>query len=265
MNAANTWETLPPPAPLPPAETQGYVDHDGARIFHAIHGAGPPVMLLHETFGNGEHFGNQVPALVGAGYRAILIDSRGQGRSTRDARPFSYALMVSDVLVVMDALGLGKASFVGWSDGAIIGLILAMKHPERVTRAFAFGANMDPGGIAEGAFSLPIMRQAAEEARQDYIRLSETPNEFRTLSIGMTRMFRGDPNYTEADLALIRGPPIAIVHGEREEFIRPGHAEYLARAIPDASLIVLPDVSHFAPWQNPEGFNAAMLGFLAAP
>lgn len=73
-----------------------------------------------------------VPALVGSGYRTVLIDSRGHGRSTRDAQPFSYELMASDVLTVMDALHLEKASLVGWSDGVCTALIFAARDPSRI-------------------------------------------------------------------------------------------------------------------------------------
>jgi pimeloyl-ACP methyl ester carboxylesterase len=91
-------------APLPVASDQGYVDHDGARIWYATYGSGSPVILLHGGLGHSGNWGYQVPMLVGSGYRALLIDSRGHGRSTRDLRPFGYELMASDVLAVMDAL-----------------------------------------------------------------------------------------------------------------------------------------------------------------
>jgi pimeloyl-ACP methyl ester carboxylesterase len=84
--------------PLPVADDQSYVDHD------ATYGAGSPVILLHGGLGHSGNWGYQVPMLVGSGHRAVLIDSRGHGRSTRDLRPFTYELMASDVLAVMDAL-----------------------------------------------------------------------------------------------------------------------------------------------------------------
>src|ERR1700730_3787508 len=114
-------------APLPVTSDQGYVDHDGARIWYATYGSGSPVILLHGGLGNGGNWGYQVPALISSGYRAVLIDSRGHGRSTRDTRAFSYELLASDVLAVMDALRLEKAGLVGWSDGACSALILAAK------------------------------------------------------------------------------------------------------------------------------------------
>src|SRR5689334_9842523 len=107
-------------ASLPPTTEHGYTDHDGAGIWHASFGAGSPVILLHGGLGHSGNWGHQVPDLVATGHRVIVIDSRGHGRSTRDARPFSYALMASDVLAVMDRLGVGRAALVGWSDGAII-------------------------------------------------------------------------------------------------------------------------------------------------
>src|SRR6201990_1852796 len=103
---------------LPPTNDQGYVENDGARIWYATFGSGSPVVLLHGGLGHSGNWGYQVPALVGSGHRAVLIDSRGHGRSTRDARPFMYELMASDVLTVMDALHLEKPAVVGWSDGA---------------------------------------------------------------------------------------------------------------------------------------------------
>jgi pimeloyl-ACP methyl ester carboxylesterase len=93
------------------------------------------VILLHGGLGHSGNWGYQVPALVESGYRAVLIDSRGHGRSTRDALPFSYELMASDVLAVIDRLHLERAALVGWSDGACTALILAAKAPH-VQRAY---------------------------------------------------------------------------------------------------------------------------------
>ena len=73
--------------PLPAARAEGWVEHDGARIRYAVYGEGRPVILLHGGMGHGGNWGGQVPWLIDAGYRAVVIDSRGHGRSTRDARP----------------------------------------------------------------------------------------------------------------------------------------------------------------------------------
>src|SRR5512138_3090948 len=89
---------------LPETLDKGYVQNDGAQIWYAAYGSGAPVILLHGGMGHGGNWGYQVPALVQSGYRAVLIDSRGHGRSTRDARPYTYEQMASDVFAVMDSL-----------------------------------------------------------------------------------------------------------------------------------------------------------------
>jgi pimeloyl-ACP methyl ester carboxylesterase len=120
----------------PNPNDQGYVEHDGARLWYTIYGMGAPVILLHGGLGHSGNWGYQVPALISGGYRVVLLDSRGHGRSTRDTRPFSYELMASDVLAVMDALHIEKPSLVGWSDGACTALVLAARF-RCVLRAYS--------------------------------------------------------------------------------------------------------------------------------
>jgi len=245
---------------LPRAEQQGVLAHDGARLWYASHGSGPPVVLLHGGLGHSGNWGYQVPALLHAGYRVVLLDSRGQGRSTRDPRPYSYELLASDVLAVMDTLHLERAVLVGWSDGACTALVLARQAPERVTGVFFFACNMDPSGAKEFQ-PTPIVDRCFRRHTQDYQRLSPTPDQFTTLLEDLGRMQRTQPEYSVQDLAEIQAP-VVIVHGEHDEFIKRAHAEYLARSIPGARLVMLPGVSHFAPLQRPDQFNAAILDFL---
>lgn len=246
--------------PLPVTGEEGYVEHDGARIWYATFGSGAPVILLHGGLGHSGNWGYQVPALVSNGYRAITIDSRGHGRSTRDNRPYSYEWMASDALAVMDRLALEKAAFVGWSDGACTALILASEHPERVIGVFYFACNMDPSGTKEIEFG-PVIQRCFNRHVKDYGELSATPDQFEKFSEAVGLMQRTQPNYSADDLAQIR-VPVAIVHSEHDEFIRQEHAEYLAQTIPDSEFIFLPGVSHFAPLQRPDQFNSALLGFL---
>lgn len=140
--------------PLPEPDEQGFVENEGARIWYASHGSGPAVILLHGGMGNSGNWGYQVPAIVEAGYRAVVIDSRGHGRSTRDAREYSYQLMAADTRAVMDRLGIEKAAIVGWSDGADTALILAQETPERVAGIFFFACNVDDTGTKPFVFTL---------------------------------------------------------------------------------------------------------------
>jgi len=239
---------------------QGYVEHDGARIWYAAYGSGAPVILLHGGLGHSGNWGYQVPALIRDGNRVVVIDSRGHGRSTRDQRPFSYELLASDVAAVMDTLKIEQAGIVGWSDGACTALILASTAPARVAGVFFFACNMDPSGTKEFEFG-PIVQRCFNRHVKDYALLSPTPEQFDEFSEAVGLMQRTQPNYSADDLAQIR-VRVAIVHSEHDEFIKREHAEYLARHIPNAEFIYLPGVSHFAPLQRPEQFNSAMLAFL---
>jgi pimeloyl-ACP methyl ester carboxylesterase len=249
--------------PLPVTSDQGYVDHDGARIWYATYGSGSPVILLHGGLGHSGNWGYQVPTLVSSGHRAVLIDSRGHGRSTRDLRPFMYELMASDVLAVVDALHLEKAPFIGWSDGACIALILAMKAPARVAGVFFFGCNMDPSGAKEIVQPAPLLDRCLGRHARDYAQLSATPDQFKAFAAAVGQMQKTQPNYSARDMADIH-VPVAIVQSQHDEFIKPEHAEYLARSIPGAKFILLSGVSHFAPLQRPEQFNRVMQAFLAS-
>jgi pimeloyl-ACP methyl ester carboxylesterase len=246
--------------PLPGTNDQGYIENAGAHIWYAAYGSGSPVILLHGGLGHSGNWGYQVPALVESGHRAVVIDSRGHGRSTRDTQPYSYELMASDVLAVMDKLNLDKAAFVGWSDGACIALILASQVPVRVAGVFFFACNMDPSGTKEFEFT-PILGRCISRHKMDYAKLSSTPNEFDAFSEAVGLMQRTQPNYSAKDLAQIR-VPVTIVQSEHDEFIKREHAEYLARNIPNAEFVYLPGVSHFAPLQRPDQFNSAIFAFL---
>ncbi|MFM0482927.1 alpha/beta hydrolase [Paraburkholderia strydomiana] len=246
--------------PLPASNESGWVEHEGARIWYASQGNGTAVILLHGGLGHSGNWGYQVPALLAAGHRVVVIDSRGHGRSTRDARPYKYELMASDVLAVMDALALERAAIVGWSDGACVAMVLGMVAPQRVAGVFFFGCNMDPSGTKEFV-ATPVIDRCFSRHRQDYARLSATPDEFDAFVAAVSDMMKTEPNYFAHDLARIR-VPVVIAQSEHDEFITREHAEYLAGAIPGAELNVLPGVSHFAPLQRPALFNKAMIAFV---
>jgi pimeloyl-ACP methyl ester carboxylesterase len=246
---------------LPEGGAAAAVENDGARIWYASFGVGRPVILLHGGLGHSANFGKQVPALVAAGYRAITVDSRGHGRSTRDKHPYTYQLMASDVRAVMDALGLKSAALVGWSDGAATALVLAHDTPARSDGVFYFACNMDDSGTWPFEMT-PVIGRCYNRHVKDYAALSPTPDQFEAFAAAVQTMQSSQPNYSAADLASIR-TPVVIVQGDGEEFIRREHAEYLARTIPGAAFVLLPGVSHFAPVQRPEVFNAAVLEFLA--
>lgn len=245
---------------LPDTDNWGVVGTDGASIWYAVCGTGPAVVLLHGGLGHSGNWGYQVPALVESGRQVIVLDSRGHGRSTNDTDAYDYELMAGDVLAVMDELSLEQAALVGWSDGACTALITADKAPERVKGVFFFACCMDPGGGKEFVVT-PVIDRCFKRHRQDYTAISATPDQFDEFVQDVTVMMTTEPNYTAEDLGKIT-VSVAVVLGEHDEFVKPEHAAYLARSLPNAELIMLADVSHFAPLQRPAPFNRELLRFL---
>ncbi|MEO8810921.1 MAG: alpha/beta hydrolase [Rhodanobacter sp.] len=258
--AAERWQTLPSDPPPVTMTRHGHVETHGARLYYAIIGTGSPILLLHGSLGSSDDWGYQVGALA-AHHTVIVMDSRGQGRSTRDARPFSYDSMADDVLAVLDALKLNRIDVVGWSDGANIGLDLAMRHPARIGKQFAFGANASVSGLTGDPEKNPIFPQVMARMASDYARLSPTPKAFDALAGQMSTMWATQPNWSDAQLKTITSP-VWIVDGDHEEFIKREHTMHMAATIPGAGLLILPNVSHFALLQAPALFNAAVLQFL---
>jgi pimeloyl-ACP methyl ester carboxylesterase len=188
------------------------------------------------------------------------MDSRGHGRSSRNQEPYGYDMMASDVVALLDHLKIKKAAIVGWSDGAIIGLDIAMKHPERVSRLFAFAANSDPSGVADIASS-DVFNAYIARAGGEYKRLSPTPNEYKSIGAEITKMWESQPKWTGSDLAAIK-VPTWIVDGDHDEAIKRENTEFMAANIPDAGLLIQPEVSHFSFLQDPEQFTDDVLHFL---
>lgn len=235
---------------------------NGTEIAYAATGAGDPVVLVHGGDANSEHWAFQVQALAGQ-YQVILLDSRGHGRSPYNGGALTYAQLADDVLALLDLLGIERAHLVGWSDGGIIGLDLALRHPERLRKVVAFGANADLSGYRtdtgdEGA----IISAFGSHNDADYARLSPAPERHQAMIVALRQMWKTEPAYSSEELRTIT-TPFLIMAGADEEIIAEGHTRYLAGTIPGAELALLPNCGHFGHMQEPEAFNAAMLAFLA--
>jgi pimeloyl-ACP methyl ester carboxylesterase len=253
------WLTLPPTPTLPKAAESGLAPVNGVKLWYATFGRGEPVVMIHGGLANSNYWAHQVRALQNR-YRVIVLDSRGHGRSSRDAQPYGYDLMASDVIALMDYLKVGKAAIIGWSDGAIIGLDIAMKNPDRVSRLFAFAANSDPSGVADISKS-DVFNAFVARAGEEYKRLSPTPGEYSAFVDESKKMWDTQPKWTADDLAKIK-TPTWIVDGDRDEAIKRENTEFMAASIPNAGLLIQPQVSHFSFLQDPQQFSNDVLHFL---
>jgi pimeloyl-ACP methyl ester carboxylesterase len=259
-HTAEPWQTLPPtPAPIAYPRS-AHLSVNGIRLFYGEIGSGPPVLMLHGGLANSDYFGHQVRALADR-HRVIVVDSRGHGRSTRDDRPFGYDLLADEVLALLDVLAIAKTDIVGWSDGGIIALDIAMRHPNRVGRIFAFGANTSKSALKDGFDQNPVFAAYIKRAGEEYAKISPTPTEYEAFLDQIGRMWASEPEWSDAQLKTIRSP-VMVADGEHDEGIKREHTEYMAATIPGARLLLMPGLSHFAFLQDPERFNAALLQFL---
>jgi pimeloyl-ACP methyl ester carboxylesterase len=150
---------------------------------------------------------------------------------------------------------------VGWSDGAILGLDIAINHPERLTKLFAFAANSDPAGVADIGNS-PVFNAYIARAEKEYEGLSATPTEYKSFLDQISKMWATQPNFTKAQLGAIK-TPTWIVDADHDEAIKRENTEFMAAQIPASGLLLMPEVSHFAFLQDPQQFNDAVLHFMA--
>jgi pimeloyl-ACP methyl ester carboxylesterase len=259
-SATERWEVLPPTPAAIHSERSGQANANGISIYYAVYGKGSPVILLHGGLANADYWGNQIKALA-PHHAVIVMDSRGHGRSTRDSRLYGYDLMADDVVALMDVLKVPKADIVGWSDGAILGLDLAMRHPDRVNKIFAFAANTVTSGVKDGLEKNPTFAAFIERAGHEYEAHSATPKEYDAFVAQISKMWASQPNWTDAQLKAITAP-VLVADGDHDEAIKREHTEYIASTIPRAGLLILPNASHFAFLQDPALFNYAVLQFL---
>ncbi|MBF0687766.1 MAG: alpha/beta fold hydrolase [Cellulomonas sp.] len=218
-------------------------------------GSGPPLVMLH---GNGEDhhvFDKMVPAL-GVGRMLVGIDSRAHGRSARGEGPLRIATMADDVAHVLELLGLPAADLLGFSDGGNIGLELAIRHPDRVRRLVAVGANLFPEGMT--ARSLAGLRATHRVVAA----LAGAVPPLRVVAERFALMVH-DPSIEPEDLSHVRAPTL-VVTGERD-LVRPEHTRLIVESIPGARAAVVARAGHMLPTQAPQRLSALVADFLAEP
>jgi pimeloyl-ACP methyl ester carboxylesterase len=169
--------------------------------------------------------------------------------------------MAADVLQLMNYLKIPKISIVGWSDGGIIGLIMAIQNPERVNKLFTFGTNYNLSGYKSEPSDTAMAARFMARVRANYRKLSPTPDNFAGLMNALSKMYSTQPDLKPAEIETIKAPTV-IAFGEYEQFIKREHFQALAQLIPGARLVMLPNVSHGGPLQDPVHFHQAVMMLL---
>ena len=241
------------------------VEANGVRHHVEEAGSGDTVVLLHGGLGSSETFAAQVPALAER-FRVVAFDRRGHGRTPDVEGPFGYDAMLDDTVALLSALRIGRARIVGFSDGAILGLLMAVRRPELVERLVAIGGNAWPDGM-EPWFTTWLARAEAETYPQAYVdaygRLSpDGPSHWPVVFAKTKRMWLEEPSISEAELAGIEAPTL-VMAGDRD-LVSPEHSVVLYRTLPNARLAIVPGATHDVHEERPEVVNRLLVDFLTA-
>ena len=243
------------------------VEANGLQIGYEVHGAGPPLVLLHGATSSGrEDFAAQVP-LFSKAFLVIAPDARGHATTRWDAAAgWTYAQLVDDLAAFADALGLTTFHLLGFSMGAMTALQFAVRSPERLRTLVVAGITTQREPRASVARRLMdpewIDRNEPERAlalarRHDPV---QGPGAWRTLLPAIARDVASQPLLGPRDLRRIELPAMVAV-GDRDVFVPVDHAWGLARQLPDARLFVAPDCGHELMARKPALFNEACAEF----
>jgi pimeloyl-ACP methyl ester carboxylesterase len=244
-----------------------YVELDGIATYYEMHGAGDPVLLLHGGFCSIETLQPQIDELA-LGYQVHAPERPGQGRTADRDGPISFDAMVRDTLAYLSALGVPAAHVIGFSDGAITGLLLARDHPERVRSLVAISANLDPTGFVEDddAPSAPDDGPEPEGLspfHEAYHRLSpDGPEHVEVVLAKLMTMWQSEPQIAPASLAAITAPTLVLA-GQHDS-IRTDHTLEIARSVPGAQLAIVPGAGHMVMQERAAVVNLLLGEFLAS-
>lgn len=241
----------------------GYVDANGVHTYYDEHGSGEPLLLLHGGLVDGDSFAQQTPAFAER-FRVIVPDRRGHGCTADVDGPISYDVMADDTIAFIEALGIGPAHLVGWSDGGDVGLLVAIKRPNLVRRLVTIGSNFSADGLtreAAEAFKPDTPTSAVPIMHETWKVNAVEPDRFDAVLEKMQQCWF-DYAIPTADLARITAPTLVMVGDD--DITRFEHTIELYDTIPDAQLAVIPGASHLVPLEKPDLVNQLVLDFLAA-
>lgn len=217
------------------AAAGAYMDVNGIKLYYEVYGKGDPLLLIHGNGGVIDNFKNQIPYFAQS-YKVIAVDSRAQGKSVDTGDSLSFEMMADDFSDLLDKLHIDSCNVLGWSDGGINGLLLAIRHPEKVKKLAITGANLWPDSTA--------ISSADYEWGLNYYdtlgKMPQTPEIVHTRKLVKLDTF--EPHITREQLQKIKCPTLVI--GGDHDIILPKHTLFIAESIPGAFLWILPNSSH---------------------
>jgi pimeloyl-ACP methyl ester carboxylesterase len=228
-------------AVIAPAEWHWAAIH-GHKIYYATRGSGSTLVLLHGGGDSGEHsFARQLD-VFSQRHRIVAPDQVGQGHTPEVPGPLTYTGMMDDTAALLRHLDLKHVDVVGFSDGGILALMLAVRHPELVRRLVISGVNVAPEGLN------------AEDL--DELRATQSPDP-KTIDEKLAHLWLTSPTEAELNLAMLAKiqQPVLVISGDRDA-ITLEHTLEIFHALPKAQLCILPGTDHAtfsgrSEWLNP--------------
>jgi len=241
-----------------------YVELSGVRTWYETEGDGDPLLLLHGGFCTNDTWGAQRPDFA-AKYRVYLPERRGHGHSPDTAGPLTYRDMADDTAHFLESVVGGPAHLVGWSDGGIVALLVAIARPDLVRKVVAIGANFRPSPeiLADPAMLGHMTPDSPGLApfRDMYTAVSpDGPDHWPVVADKLVEMFSTQPTISPEDLARISAPTLVLVGDD--DMMTLEHTIDLYRAIPGSQLAVVPGSSHALPLERPAQVDRIILDFL---
>ncbi|HVI47982.1 MAG TPA: alpha/beta hydrolase [Chitinophaga sp.] len=229
-----------------------YYNIRGMKMYCEVYGKGQPLLMIHGNNGSIENFKQQIP-YFSQHYKVIIADSRAQGKSIDKGDSLSYEMMADDYAALLDAMHLDSANVIGWSDGGINGLLLAMRRPDLVRRLAVTGPNLWPDTTAIHPVVVQQIRDWAKDAKA-----AADKNRLKLMQLMLDQ-----PNIPLQTLHVIKCPVLVI--GGDHDVIREEHTMQIYQHIPQAYLWILPNSGHSTLITYKEDFNKIVANFLKNP
>ncbi|MGU3435715.1 alpha/beta fold hydrolase [Actinomycetes bacterium M1A6_2h] len=238
------------------------IDIDGVPTHYEVHGEGDRVVLLHGALAGASSFGAQIPDLAAAGFQVWVPERRGHGHTPDVPGPLTYQVMADDTIRFLDLVVGGPAHLVGWSDGGVVAVLVAMARPDLVRRLVSIGQYFDEDGQVEGGFASRLTdgSEAPEFFREEYAATSpDGPGHFDEFYAKTVAMITSEPRIPLSEFESVTAETL-LLQGDRDE-VTIEHTVAVAAAIPNGRIAVLPG-SHVLPIESPGPVNALLIQFL---
>ena len=234
-----------------------FYDIRGFKMYCETYGEGQPLLIIHGNGGSIDNFALQIP-YFSAKYKVIIADSRAQGKSADNTDSISYEMMADDYAALLTAMHIDSAYVIGWSDGGINGLLLAIRHPEKVKKLAVTGANLRPDSSAVSTDILQMIDPYWLQMKAS----KDTTAAFRTAK-KLMHLLVEEPHIPVRDLHKIQVP--ALVIGGDHDILRVTHTVEIWQNIPRAYLWILPNSGHSTPLVYSDEFNHKVDMFFQSP